>query len=119
MLTQLLLATVMVVVTVLIHGAGITGLARGLRIDRRDWAKVPGREPMLASREPLRDEGYMGRDRRATHRPKTHFFWCAYVHVQLEFVVLSKSHVAGESEDAIRFDRSHQHRVLSVAASLD
>lgn len=33
MLTQLLLATAMVVVTVLIHGAGITGLARGLRVD--------------------------------------------------------------------------------------
>jgi hypothetical protein len=32
-LTQLLLATTMVVLTVLIHGAGITGLARGLRLD--------------------------------------------------------------------------------------
>ena len=33
MLIQLILATVMVIVTVLIHGAGITGLARGLRIE--------------------------------------------------------------------------------------
>jgi Ion channel len=33
MLIQLMLATFMVVVTVLIHGAGITGLARGLRIE--------------------------------------------------------------------------------------
>lgn len=33
MLTQLILATVMVVTTVLIHGAGITALARGLRIE--------------------------------------------------------------------------------------
>ena len=33
MLIQLMLATVMVVVTVLIHGAGITALARGLRIE--------------------------------------------------------------------------------------
>lgn len=33
MLIQLILATFMVVVTVLIHGAGITGLARALRIE--------------------------------------------------------------------------------------
>ena len=33
MLTQLILATAMVVLTVLIHGAGITALARGLRIE--------------------------------------------------------------------------------------
>jgi hypothetical protein len=33
MLRQLILATIMVVVTVLIHGAGITGLARGLQIE--------------------------------------------------------------------------------------
>ena len=33
MLIQLALATVMVVVTILIHGAGITALARGLRIE--------------------------------------------------------------------------------------
>jgi Ion channel len=33
MLTQLTLATVMVVMTVLIHGAGITALARGLQIE--------------------------------------------------------------------------------------
>ena len=33
MLTQLTLATVMVILTVLIHGAGITALARGLRIE--------------------------------------------------------------------------------------
>jgi Ion channel len=33
MLIQLILATVMVIATVLIHGAGITGLARGLRIE--------------------------------------------------------------------------------------
>ena len=31
MLTQLLLATAMVFVTILIHGAGITALARGMR----------------------------------------------------------------------------------------
>ena len=33
MLIQLILATAMVVLTVLIHGAGITALARGLRIE--------------------------------------------------------------------------------------
>ncbi len=33
MLIQLILATIMVVVTVLIHGAGITGLARGMQIE--------------------------------------------------------------------------------------
>ena len=33
MLLQLALATVMVVITVLIHGAGITALVRGLRIE--------------------------------------------------------------------------------------
>lgn len=33
MLIQLALATAMVVVTILIHGAGITALARGLRIE--------------------------------------------------------------------------------------
>ncbi len=33
MMIQMILATIMVVVTVLIHGAGITGLARGLQID--------------------------------------------------------------------------------------
>jgi len=35
MLIQLMLATAMVLVTVLIHGAGITALARGLRIETR------------------------------------------------------------------------------------
>ncbi len=33
MLTQLTLATVMVVTTILIHGAGITALARGMRLE--------------------------------------------------------------------------------------
>lgn len=33
MLIQLIVATVMVVITILIHGAGITALARGLRIE--------------------------------------------------------------------------------------
>lgn len=33
MLIQLILATVMVVITILIHGAGITALARGMRIE--------------------------------------------------------------------------------------
>lgn len=33
MLIQLVLATVMVIVTILIHGAGITALARGMRIE--------------------------------------------------------------------------------------
>ena len=36
MLIQLILATAMVVLTVLIHGAGITALARGLRIETSD-----------------------------------------------------------------------------------
>ncbi len=36
MLIQLILATAMVVLTVLIHGAGITALARGLRIETND-----------------------------------------------------------------------------------
>ena len=36
MLIQLILATVMVVTSVLIHGAGITALARGLRIETSD-----------------------------------------------------------------------------------
>ncbi len=35
MMIQLILATIMVVITVLIHGAGITGLARGLQIDTK------------------------------------------------------------------------------------
>ena len=36
---QLILATAMVVLTVLIHGAGITALARGLRIETHDSAE--------------------------------------------------------------------------------
>ncbi|MEP7350777.1 MAG: ion channel [Sphingorhabdus sp.] len=36
MLIQLTLATAMVVISVLIHGAGITALARGLRIETND-----------------------------------------------------------------------------------
>jgi Ion channel len=39
MLIQLTLATAMVVLTVLIHGAGITALARGLRIEANDVAE--------------------------------------------------------------------------------
>jgi Ion channel len=39
MLIQLILATGMVVLTVLIHGAGITALARGLRIETNDNAE--------------------------------------------------------------------------------
>ena len=39
MLIQLALATAMVVLTVLIHGAGITALARGLRIETGDTAE--------------------------------------------------------------------------------
>lgn len=33
MLIQLMLVTVMIVMTILIHGAGITALARGMRIE--------------------------------------------------------------------------------------
>ncbi len=39
MLIQLMLATAMVVLTVLIHGAGITALARGLRTETSDNAE--------------------------------------------------------------------------------
>ena len=39
MLIQLILATAMVVLTVLIHGAGITALARGLRIETNVYAE--------------------------------------------------------------------------------
>ncbi len=39
MLMQLILATAMVVLSVLTHGAGITALARGLRIETNDSAE--------------------------------------------------------------------------------
>lgn len=39
MIAQLAIATLMVVITVLIHGAGLFGLARALRIEREEEAR--------------------------------------------------------------------------------